>query len=73
MKRKNAAALLCALLLCCLALTAQAGASQVGVVVNDVPTNRLHLRTLPSTDADSLGKYYTGVEVEVLDASNFGD
>ena len=73
MKRKNAAALLCALLLCCLALTAQAGATEVGVVVNDVPTNRLHLRTLPSTDADSLGKYYTGVEVEVLDASNFGD
>ena len=36
------------------------------VVFNDKPENRLHLRTAPSRNADSLGKYYTGVTVDLL-------
>ena len=40
-------------------------------VNNPDPTDRLNLRAEPSADADSLGKYYNGVEVLVLgDAGN---
>lgn len=66
-------------LLGCLALLlslcggAQAGTTRRGVVVNDRPENRLHLRTLPDTQAPSLGKYYTGVEVEVLEDTGYGN
>lgn len=35
-------------------------------VRNDKPENRLHLRTAPSKSAQSLGKYYTGVELDML-------
>lgn len=36
------------------------------VIWNDKPENRLHLRAVPSRNADSLGKYYTGVTVDML-------
>lgn len=40
-------------------------------VNNPDPTDRLNLRAAPSANADSLGKYYNGVEVLVLgDAGN---
>ena len=49
-------------------------AAPVGYFVyvnNPDPTDRLNLRAEPSADADSLGKYYNGVEVLVLgDAGN---
>lgn len=59
-----------ALMLCA---GAQADGYLRGVVVNDRPENRLHLRVLPDTQAQSLGKYYTGVVVDVLNARDFGD
>ncbi|MDD3336021.1 MAG: SH3 domain-containing protein [Eubacteriales bacterium] len=37
------------------------------VVNNPNPTDRLHLRTAPQKDASSLGKYYNGTAVRVLD------
>ena len=36
------------------------------VVFNDQPENRLHLRAAPSRNAESFGKYYTGVTVDML-------
>lgn len=60
-------------LLLVLCTGAQAGGYLQGVVVNDRPENRLHLRVLPDTQAQSLGKYYTGVRVEVLNDRDFGD
>ena len=35
-------------------------------VVNDAPERRLHLRAAPSSKAESLGKYYSGVVVDML-------
>lgn len=40
-----------------------------GVVSNPVPTDRLHLRTKPSKDANSLGKYYNGTPVKIISQS----
>lgn len=40
------------------------------VVYNPRPQDRLHLRERPDTSAPSLGKYYTGVHVEVLSRQN---
>lgn len=45
------------------------GSAQTGdraVVNNPKASERLHLRTEPKTSATSLGKYYTGVEAQVL-------
>ena len=39
-------------------------------VNNPVATDRLHLRTAPKASAESLGKYYNGVTVEVLSYPN---
>ncbi|MCL1964793.1 MAG: SH3 domain-containing protein [Firmicutes bacterium] len=36
-------------------------------VKSDKPTDRLHLRTAPSTDAVSIGRYYSGTPVQVLE------
>lgn len=38
----------------------------VAAVQNPVATDRLHLRTKPDSSAPSLGKYYNGVQVQVL-------
>jgi len=37
------------------------------VVKSDKPTDRLHLRTAPSTNAASMGRYYSGTPVQILD------
>lgn len=47
-------------------------ASSVAVVSNDKPTNRLNLRTSPNTKAESIGRYYTGVRVAVLESAANG-
>lgn len=41
-----------------------------GVVKNPNPADRLHLRTAPRTNAQSLGKYYNGVRVVILGVSD---
>ena len=41
--------------------------SGLAVVCNPDPADRLHLRTKPSRDADSLGKFWNGTPVRVLD------
>ena len=41
-------------------------------VNNPDPTDRLNLRTAPSRDAHAIGKYYSGVRVELLDAPQNG-
>lgn len=66
--RMAGAALLCALALTFLpALFGAASAqAQTATVCNDDPTDRLNLRTQPKKDAVSLGKYYSGVTVELL-------
>ncbi len=40
------------------------------IVVNPNPADRLHLRVWESSDASSLGKYYTGTHAVILDTSN---
>ncbi len=42
-------------------------AQEIAVVNNPNPADRLHLRTRASEKADSLGKYYNGVNVEILE------
>lgn len=37
------------------------------MVKSDKPTDRLHLRSAPSTDAASLGRYYSGTPVRILE------
>jgi len=37
------------------------------VVKSDKPTDRLHLRTAPSTGAESIGRYYSGTPVQILE------
>ena len=37
------------------------------LVKSDKPTDRLHLRTAPSTDAASIGRYYSGAPVRILE------
>ena len=59
-----------ALLCLCLLLTvlpAQADSLSIAVVYNPNAADRLHLRAAARTDAVSLGKYYNGVEVVVLE------
>lgn len=38
-----------------------------GLVVNPDPRDRLHLRAEPKRGSESLGKFYTGTQVEILD------
>jgi len=37
------------------------------LVKSDKPTDRLHLRTSPSTNAESIGRYYSGTPVRILE------
>ena len=67
---KKMAGFVCALCVL-MALCVCAHAMEMAMVSNPDPTDRLNLRTEPSEDAISLGKYYNGVEVLVLgDAGN---
>ncbi len=63
------AGLLCVLLVFAALPPALSSASSlpVAVVNNPNPADRLNLRTRPSASAPSLGKYYTGVRVEIVD------
>lgn len=65
---KKAFFLLLALLL--LSASAQAGGMEYALVYNPNPTDLLNLRQEPSTGAKSLGKYHTGVVVQVLEKVN---
>lgn len=47
-------------------------AEVTATVCNPDPTDRLNLRTKPSTDAPTLGKYYNGTFIEVLNDENNG-
>ena len=49
-----------------------AGGYTACVVNNPNPADRLHLRSVPRTDAASLGKYYNGTPVTVLADDNSG-
>lgn len=63
MKRLIALMLLTLLLV----TTAQAGGAEYAVVYNPDAGDMLNLRREPSTGAESLGKYHTGVVVQVLE------
>lgn len=63
------AALIC-LLMIALAVPALANAYPVAVVNNPDPADRLNLRVAPDVNATSLGKYYSGVEVYVLEETS---
>lgn len=60
--------LLVALLL--FSASANAGGVEYAIVYNPNITDMLHLRREPSTGAESLGKYHTGVVVQVLETIN---
>ena len=66
--KKLFALMLLALLL--LSASAQAGGTEYAVVYNPNITDMLNLRREPSTGAKSLGKYHTGVVVQVLENVN---
>ena len=72
MKKLLCALLLLSLLLPCCAALADGGALSPGSIAyvnNPNPTDRLNLRTRPSTQSVSLGKYYNGTWVTVLGVS----
>jgi len=46
--------------------TGGSGTGSIGQVNNPDPDDRLNLRTKPSTDAPSLGKYYNGTDLQLL-------
>lgn len=53
--------------------TASQSTSTISAIINNKhATNRLNLRTSPSAAAISLGKYYTGVPVDVLEVGKNG-
>ena len=69
--------LLSTLLLLCLfvglfVMPTKADAPLICVVNNPDPADRLHLRSEPRTDAASLGKYYNGTPVSVLEDNTGG-
>ena len=79
MKRRTLAALVSLLLLLSLAANTMADggdyplvAGAVAVVNNPEASDRLNLRTRPSQDAPSLGKYYNGTYVEVVSDQQYG-
>ena len=64
---KKLTAILLALLMLCLAALALAEGSDWGMMTIDGhDADRVHLRGAPSTDARSLGLYFTGTQVECL-------
>ena len=72
MKKLLCALLLLSLLLTCCAALADGGAlapGSIAYVNNPNPTDRLNLRTKPSAQSVSLGKYYNGTWVTVLGVS----
>ena len=72
MKKLLCAMLMLALLLPCCTAMADGGAltpGSIAYVNNPDPSDRLNLRTRPSTQAVSLGKYYNGTWVTVLDVA----
>ena len=66
--KKLFAMMLLALLL--LSASAQAGGTEYAVVYNPNTTDMLNLRQEPSAGAKSLGRYHTGVMVQVLENVN---
>jgi len=38
----------------------------LGLVISDKPQNRVNLRSKPDKNSDSLGRYFTGTQVEIL-------
>ena len=56
------------------ACIAQVASAELGtaIVNNPNPQDRLNLRTKPSTEAISLGKYYTGTEVTLMSSESNG-
>ena len=75
MKRMIAALLTLALVLTACAALAGGETYTPGMTLyvnNPDPTDRLNLRTAPGKDAHSIGKYYSGVSVELLDAPQNG-
>ena len=46
--------------------TSKVATGTIAVVNNPDPSDRLNLRTNPSQDAPTLGKYYNGTHLEVL-------
>lgn len=75
MKKLLAALLTLALVLTACAALAGGETFTPGMTLyvnNPDPTDRLNLRTEPSRDALSIGKYYSGVSVELLDAPQNG-
>ena len=55
---------------CCTTLAD--GGCAYAIVQNPNAADRLNLRAAPSRDAQSLGKYYNGVEVQILEDLNKG-
>ena len=55
---------------CCTTLAD--GGCAYAIVQNPNAADRLNLRAAPSRDAQSLGKYYNGVEVQILEDLNNG-
>lgn len=53
-------------------VSADAPVGTAAVICNPNPEDRLNLRTKPSTDALSLGKYYSGVTVQLLSGNQNG-
>lgn len=51
-------------------LNARLDRTDLAVVCNPDPNDRLHLRTKPSREADSLGKFWNGTPVRVLGERN---
>ena len=65
-------ALLLCLLLAVPALADAPGAGDTLYVANPDPADRLNLRAAPRPDAVSLGKYYNGTPVYLLEAPSAG-
>ncbi len=69
MKKLFAALLLLCVLAAALPLNATADGGD-SYIANPDPKDRLHLRESPSTQGRSLGKYYNGAPIQVLEAVN---
>src|SRR5699024_2440861 len=68
MRMKRLAVILLAALCALMPLSALAGV----YINNPDPADRLHLRSYPSTQAPSLGKYYNGAPITVLEDNGKG-
>lgn len=68
MRMKRLAAILLAALCALMPLSVLAGV----YINNPDPADRLHLRSYPSTQAPSLGKYYNGAPITALEDNGKG-